>query len=288
MKSQIKIFILICCVFLTMTMSAYAGVNKDVTMKNISSITMSEKDIIVELQKKDKKELEQEGYSLELIDEIKNFSEVKVIKELQELSDSALLERGYTTKEITQLRSMKSATDNPSIVYGKVTYSIEKVSYTYNKTTKRTILQTKAKWQWSKAPIILGEDVLATSTSNPAFTADNNSRKASIYYSDTVNGTKTIENISAKSFASGTGGYVQFPLKKTINGEKKYAFSGNIIMTYEADGKISQVVGVCKYGHFELSISADLSVELDGIEITFKPEGKWKSNGEATATFKLV
>lgn len=28
--------------------------------------------------------------------------------------------------------------------------------------------------------------------------------------------------------------------------------------------------------------------ELDGIEITFKPEGKWKSNGEATATFKLV
>ena len=76
-------------------------------------------------------------------------------------------------------------------------------------------------------------------------------------------------------------------MKKNINGEKLYAFSGELTMTYEASGKISQVVGVSKYGHFELSISADLSVDLDGLEITFKPEGKWESNGEATATFKL-
>ena len=69
---------------------------------------------------------------------------------------------------------------------------------------------------------------------------------------------------------------------------REFAFSGDLTATYEAAGKIKQVVGVCKYAHKEIGLDTSMSVDFDGVEISITPKWVWKSNGEAVDTYKLT
>ena len=286
MTKKLLYISLIVCLVLTMNGVAYA-VEKIETKPSSCVVVLSEKDIIDELQEKSDKQLEKYGYTKDDIEKIRSFSEEEMLAELAKLPDDELEKRGYSAKEIHDLKVNGRALNNPYVYYGEVRYSIECTSLKYNTSTKRTVLKMKARWQWSKKPLVQTSDVIAMTTEDSAFTINNGSAFGRAVYSESLGGQEEVSAITAKTSGSATGTYMMIPLTKG-RANREFAFSGDLTATYEAAGKIKQVVGVCKYAHKEIGLDTSMSVDFNGVEISITPKLVWKSNGEAVDTYKLT
>ena len=124
--------------------SIFGMENFSLEEKSSSSVTISERDMILELQKKTDEELKAAGYSEKEIIDLRRIDDETVLKEAKTKSDAQSKFRGLSEQQIYIIRNEKNVQKAASQVYGEVTYTIVSTEYKYNK--GNTYLGVKATW----------------------------------------------------------------------------------------------------------------------------------------------
>ena len=250
------------------------------------SVTISERDMILELQSLSDSELLLEGYSQEEITQLRSISDQSILKEARMQSDTELKARGLTDYQIFTIRNEKNIKKAASAAYGNVTYTVEKSRYVYNSSKKITELSIIATWNWSSMPSFRFKDIIACTTSNKAFSKDSASGKV-FYKLGTAGNTLASSSLSVKTQDSGSTTYATFNTEKSYTDTthprptKIFAYSGNLKTTFTAPGKINTVGISSKYGHSIVSLSTSIGVSSSSFGISFTPTSKVKSGEEA-------
>lgn len=239
------------------------------------SVTASEKDMISELQKIPEEELLANGFSAAEIARIKISTDQTVLADARQCTDSELYERGLTEQQIKIIRTEKSVARAASEVYGKVTYTITKQSYTYS--SSKTTLKIKASWKWSVSPAVTFTDIIAMTTSNSRFLKTSVSGTVN-YRLGSAGQAKRTDSIDVNTSGSGTGVYGRFPMSKTFTDTthprptKIVAFDGSISATFVATGtKVSSLGISANYGHTLVSVTPGVSFGGGVASISFTP-----------------
>lgn len=207
----------------------------------------------------------------------KTVSEYDMIKELQGYTASQLESQGYTVAEINSIQQPLAAKET----YGKVTYNIT-YDKMYQRNGE-TFLRTKMTWNWSKVPAVLATDMMAMTTSE-AFTKDSATAKVQYYWGGNKSKKSNLIAKTVKTKGSGTGVYASFSMGKNWDSDnksyKEIAMSGYMRTTWSISGKYTQVGISSNYGHSVITCTP--SVSFSGTySISFTPALSCKSGDEA-------
>lgn len=207
-------------------------------------------------------------------------SEYDMICELQQYSNEELVNMGFTSEDISKIRGLTVAR-GATETYGEVTYTID---YTeMYKSGGQTYITTKVTWNWSSEPSVLSTDIVAMTTSEN-FTKDSASVRIDYYLYGNKNSTKTSEYGTVKTEDAGTGVFARITMGKdwdTINKKyKKVALSGQMTTEWSVSGSYTQVGIAAKYGHSVITLNPSVSFGA-GTSISFSPSLTCKSGDEA-------
>lgn len=213
----------------------------------------------------------------------KTVSEYDMIKELQGYTTSQLESKGYTATEINSIQQPLATKET----YGKVTYTIT-YDQMYQKNGE-TFLRTKMTWNWSKVPTFLFNDIMAMTTSE-AFTKDSATAKVQYYWGGNKSKKSNLVTETVKTKSSGAGVYASFPMGKDWDRDnrtyKEIAMSGYMQTSWSISGKYTQVGISSNYGHSVITGTPSVSFSK-AASISFTPEERCKSGDEAYDKAKL-
>lgn len=214
---------------------------------------------------------------------VKTVSEYDMIKDLQSCSYSALESEGYTQEEISKIKAPLKAKSS----YGNVTYTIS-YDKMYQK-GGQTYLHTRMTWNWSKAPICQFTDIPAMTTSE-SFTMDSAKSKVQYYSYGNKKIKSTLSHPTVKTKSSGRGVFIRVDMGKNYDSynhkNKNIALSGSISSSWSTGKKLKQVGISSNYGHATASCSVSVSFGK-GISISFSPSNNCKRGDEAYAKATL-
>lgn len=250
-----------------------------------NSVTISERDMIHDLQQLSDEELKKLGYTDNEISELRQVNDEYVVKVMRAKTDEELLSMGLTPRQIDIIRNSGNITLAASESFGKVTYTIQKISYTYK--SSNTKLQLRATWQWSSSPVFVMTDTFACTTSDSKFTKESASCVANYRLSKGGTILKRT-NPSVKTKSSGRGTYVEIPMAYLHSDgiRKMKAFDGILNVTFKATGeKISSVGASSKYIHSKVGVTP--SVSFRSGDIGFSPTIGYDSGPEAYIRLEL-
>jgi hypothetical protein len=230
-----------------------------------NEVTVSERDMIVYLQGKTDRELKDIGYTNSEVNELREINDVEVLNEAKKCTDEELGSRGLTERQIYVIRNESDAQLAAKEVYGKVTYTINKVTYSYS--SGNTVLKIKAAWKWSSRPVCTFIDSLATTTSVSDFLVTASSGTVNYRMSPSGSAKKT-KSLSVHTKNSGIGAYADFSTETTFTDTTHprpttiFAYDGSINVSYKATKKIKSVGISTLYGHCTIAMTP--SVSFDG------------------------
>lgn len=280
MKKKIAMLFLV----LTLCLPTYVYASEDVPreLDSTDTVTVSERDMILELQEKTDSDLRKAGLSPSEISRLRAINDKTVLEAARKQSDFELKQRGLTETQISIIRNEPNIQTAASQAYGEVTYTIKKVAYEYK--SGNTVLTIKATWEWSSAPMCLFTDIIAMTTSDYNFTKTSSSGWAN--YRLSKNGeVKSKSALAMETGDSGRGISSKIDLSKTYNGAarptKMIAFDGYITGTFRADKKKISAVGISsRYGHAEITLNPSVSFG-EGASISFSPSTRIGTGKEA-------
>ncbi len=203
-------------------------------------------------------------------------SEYDILKELQAESTNELLDNGYTKEEIHQIKAPLKAQEK----YGNVTYSI---NYTkmYNK-NGNTYLTTEAKWSWSKQPAVLLTDVISMTTSS-GFIKDSGSTTVQYYNNLKKQTIKAHPTVKTNGAGTGVYSRITMAKNYDSDAKcyKNIALSGKMTTNWVISGKYSITGIAAKYGHTVVACTPSASFSSGSTAISFTPKFNCKGGAEA-------
>lgn len=212
-------------------------------------------------------------------------TEQEIVKNLQSKSVRYLEKMGYTKAQIKTIKNcdLKSLT-------GKVTYWVSYQDFRSVKVKARnsgkkywvTKVKTVAKWKWINQPICAFMDIYGVTTSDK-FVKD--SAKGTITYHQMGDRRLEKKTVTAKISTNNTGRgvYTKFPvgLGYRPNAGFKWKCTNGVLTTnWVADGKINVVGLASNYGHSVLELNPSVSFSA-GASISFHPYISTKYGDEA-------
>ena len=211
-------------------------------------------------------------------------SEYDMIKNLQKSSKAELIKAGYSKKEIDMIKQPLKSKEK----YGLVTYTIsyskmyQKKGYTY--------LRTKMTWSWSQVPACTFTDIAAMTTSKE-FLRDSATATVYYYVNGDKSRKRVKKHPKVRNANSGQGVYCRFKLGRGWDRDNKtytsYAMKGSIVTNWSIDSKVKQVGISSNYGHTKIDITPGVSISASGASIGFTPKASCKSGDETYIKAKL-
>lgn len=254
------------------------------------SVTISERDIIQELQSLSNEELRISGYSNKDIYDIRNVSDEKMLKKARMRTDEELRNRGLTEKQIDIIRNESNVVKAASETYGKVTYTVSCSSYTYYSGV--TSLKVRASWKWTIMPENRFVDIIASTTSNSDFIKS--SATGRVNYRIGKEGKPiAVKGLTVKTENSGTGTFARITTQNKFTDTTHprpttmFAFDGYITTSFKATKKISSVGISAKYGHSIVVVNPGVSFSKGSASISFSPSMSIRTGDEAYARLTL-
>lgn len=278
-KRMRKLVAVILTAAMTMSvgMPAFAAEKESIKFAD-SKVVTKETDIYFHWQKSTDSELLAEGYSVDNIEEIREFSLENAFLERAKLTDNELRAKGYTEEEITILKEYDGGTINENsavlLAAAECEGSISKGDYTGNN-AKGSI---KYSWTWDHEPLVALTDKAVV-----AWAA----------YRATDNMECYVEPVSSKSYAkislysTATGNFVReesvdLTIKKMsctadadipVNTSGYWTKSGKIHLYFDTSEElISKMEFSGALGHRTLTFTGGITFTVgQGLSITFTP-----------------
>lgn len=289
-RNKKKIFTLLICIVLIFGIPTHAFAEETILVENDRpcSVTISERDIIKTLQAKTDDDLRLMGYSSEEISTLRGITDEAVVSKIRTQSDEQLRKQGLTKTQIEIIRNETNIQKAAEESFGKVTYTIDSVSYKY--VSPNTILTVLAEWNWESEPLFLFTDIIACTTSESGFTMTSATGTAN-YRIAKGGSVKEYAALPVKTESSGTGTYAKIDLSKTYTRAarptKMIAFDGSITTTFKASKRIASVGISSKYGHSTITLNPSVSFGNEGATISFSPSEKVETGTEAYKRLEL-
>ncbi len=166
MKKTFSVFLALIFLLSAFSINSLAAEN-DTSIKE-TCIIINEWDEYKRLTSMTDDELQENGFTLEKIEEIRNFDYEGEIRKTAKLDDKTLLAYGYTDKEIIALREAASMEDIPENVIKSISTSTmtSVVRYVSNGSRNEAgitmyYVNLKYSWSWNRVPLVKFIDTVA-------------------------------------------------------------------------------------------------------------------------------
>ena len=270
MKKILSIFVLSVMIFC----ANFTGTAHAISVDNLSNSTIDNTQISIDRLK---------GLPIGTI-ATRTVSEYDMLKELQQKTDAQLKKDGYSLTDISAIRQPLKAKSK----YGNVTYTI---SYTEMYQKKGiTYLTTKMTWNWSTRPVCVLTDIAAM-TNSEKFVKVSASAVVQYYSYGNKKSKSYQVKPTVNTKDSGTGTYIKIAMGKDYDriakDYKNIALSGSMTVKWSISGKYKQTGISSNYGHTIITCTPSVSFGSKSGSISFTPVKKCKCGTEAYAIAKL-
>ena len=228
--------------------------------------TVSEYEVIANLARRSSNDLIDAGYSLQEIQNIKNYKELYVehIGELNNLSTEVLKEHGYTNSQIYDIRNFTGAESQIARVGATVTLQVNITSLKYDGNyTRGTVIYS---WLWNGVPEFKMKDIVAFAWNDWSVEA----QRSNVSYMNIQTG-KYIDNHPAtytEENVQTMGAAHRFNVSEDNN--YSYAKTGDGSFSVKSDVHARKDMYLyASYGHSEILASApSYSVSTSGSSLS--------------------
>lgn len=256
------------------TVSAYETSSASV-QDNSSFVctTVSEYEVVADLAKRSNNDLVNAGYSIQEIQNIKNYKELYVehIVKLNNLSTEILKEHGYTDSQIYDIRNFTGAESQIARIGATLSLNAKVNSLKYDgKYTRGTITYS---WLWNGIPEFKMTDIIAFAWNDWVVETE----RSSVSYMDTLTGTYTSTKSANYITASPLTDGAAHSFSVSANSNYSYAKTGNGSFSVKSDVQARKDMYIyAAYGHSQVVASTpSFSVGMssgglsDGFSISF-------------------
>lgn len=260
---------------LIIPMSAFACVEENVNQ----SFSISEEEIIHQLQSMSDTELLKVGYTTEQIEQIRSFDYFDELSKVSSLDDETLLLYRYTPDEITELRSYiaSGGKSRKTISPNTLTISL----YFKNKTVGKQA-DVVVNWEWKRTALIKFIDCVAaawnTTNGDTINYIPNDKNQVIVNWSKiNPNSTEPDKKTATSSWQVNNNQsiYAHIPMGNT----NYFAFSGTGTFTIKStSGTFKEFYMDYGYAHYSVSVKPSISLSKDGLGVSLGFKGGLSDN----------
>lgn len=265
MKLVKKILSLFLCITFLFSLTIVSSATDSDVSKNqkklISTIKITEYEMLQQLQGQSDEALKEKGLTATEIKEIKNFNYFDALKKRAAIKNNKELEgMGYSENDIEILKDPNSSESELIALSATVTFSVWEYGHFLQSALSEVYLETD--WSWDIWPTFGSTDIVAICWSNNLYCNTNTQKPyetyAEVSYYDigsTYRGYSQLTVIAETNL----GAHVKIPLRKKIGNYEYFALNGYMQTYIQKKAYVPQVSVYAKYGHSTVTVTPTVS-----------------------------